>query len=284
MDVILGIRRKVVVEDNVDLIDIKSARGDIGGDEEFDRAVTETLEHTLAHLLGDIPVQAVGGVTAVDEILGALIDGTLGVAENDPEAGRVHVENAGKHLHLGALAHLVVCLLDGGYGHRLLLDLNDFRLVSEFLDETGDSGVHRRGEKQDLAFLWQGGEDFVHLLLEAHVEHAVGLVENRHANAAGIEGAAAQVIQKAPGRADHDLCSVAERAELPVDRRTAVNRSRLESLFLRPEAVNLSTNLHSEFTCRAKYQHLRKALGDVNIGERWQRKGRRFPRTGGGEA
>jgi hypothetical protein len=38
-------------------------------------------------------VQAVGGVAAVDEILGALVHRAFGIAENDAEAGRIHVEN-----------------------------------------------------------------------------------------------------------------------------------------------------------------------------------------------
>ena len=100
MDIILRVGGQVVIEDDVDLIDVESAGGDIGGDEQFDGTIAEAFQHTLAHLLGDVAMEAVGGIAAVDQVLGALIDRALRVAEDDAEARGIHVEDAREHLDL----------------------------------------------------------------------------------------------------------------------------------------------------------------------------------------
>src|SRR5690606_13361720 len=58
VDVVLRVCGKVIVEDDVDLIDVETAGGHVRGDEQFHRSVAEALEGALAHLLGDVPVQA----------------------------------------------------------------------------------------------------------------------------------------------------------------------------------------------------------------------------------
>ena len=229
-------------------------------------------------------MQAVGGITAVDEVLGALVDRALGVAENDAEARRVHVENAGKHFDLGALADFEIRLLDRGNGAGFLLDLNDFRAVAEFLDQAGHARIHRRGEEQRLAVRRERGEQFVHFVLEAHVEHAVGFVEDRHLDARRVETAAAKVVEQAAGSADDELCAGAQRAELAVDRCAAVNGSRVETGHFRAEAVDFLADLHREFAGRAEDQDLRVALFDVEFREGGKRESGGFPGAGGGQA
>ena len=156
-------------------------------------------------------------------------------------------------------------MLDGRDGHRLLLDLDEFWVVAELLDESRDAAVHGRGEEKNLPFLGQRGEDLVHLLLEAHIQHAVGLVEDGHLNPARIEGAALEVIEQTPGRSYHELRPVAQGAELAIHRCSAVNGSRLKAFFLHTQTVDFFADLHRKLTGRAKDQHLRVALVDIDF-------------------
>ena len=94
MQVVLGIGGQVIVEDDVDFIDVEAAGGDIGGHQHFDGAFAEAFEHAFAHHLGHVAMEAVGGVAAVDEVLGAFIDRAFGVAENEAEARWIHIEDA----------------------------------------------------------------------------------------------------------------------------------------------------------------------------------------------
>ena len=135
VDIILRVGGQVVIEDDVDLIDVESARGDIGGDEQLDGTIAEAFQHTLAHLLGDVAMEAVGGIATVDEVLGALIDRALRVAEDDAEARGIHVEDAREHLDLGALADFEIRLLDGRDRAGFLLDLDDLWIFPKTLDQ-----------------------------------------------------------------------------------------------------------------------------------------------------
>ena len=284
VDVVFRVGRQVVVEDDVDFLDVESAGCDVGGDEDFHGTVAEALENAFAHLLGDVAVKAVGGVAPVDEVFSAFIDRALGVAENNPETGRVHVENAGKHLDFGALAHFEIGLLDRGNGAGFLLDLDDFRAVAEFLDQAGHARIHRRGEEQRLAVGGKRGEQLVHFVLEAHVEHSVGLVEDGHLNAGGVETAAAEVVEQAAGSADDELRAGAQRAELAVDRGTAVNRSGVKTVHFCAEAVDFLADLDRELAGGAEDQHLRVALFDVEFRKGGKRESGGFPGAGGGKA
>ena len=132
--VVFRVGRQVVIKYDVDFLDVQTACRDVGGDKDFHRAFAKAFQHALAHLLGDVAVQAIRRVAAIHEILGALVHRALRIAEYDTEARRIHVEDPGKHLDLRPLADFEIRLLDGGNGAGLLLDLDDFRAVAEFLD------------------------------------------------------------------------------------------------------------------------------------------------------
>jgi len=65
--------------------------------------------------------------------------------------------------------------------------------------------------------------DGLDLRLEAHVEHAVGLVKHEVRHAAQVGHAGLQHIDQAPGRRDHDLHAAAQVARLRALGRAAVH-------------------------------------------------------------
>src|SRR6185295_547861 len=65
--------------------------------------------------------------------------------------------------------------------------------------------VERRGEEQGLAVARAGGDDPVDGRAEAHVEHAVGLVEDEDLDVVEGEGAAREEVLEAAGGRDDDV-------------------------------------------------------------------------------
>jgi len=79
-----------------------------------------------------------------------------------------------------------------------------------------------RREEQRLAITRHAGDDPIDCRLEAHVEHAVGLVEHKYADVCEAELAPLEQVFEAPGSRDHDvgtsrdLCLAVE-TDSPVD-------------------------------------------------------------------
>ena len=119
-----------------------------------------------------------------------------------------------------------------------------------------DAAVHRGGEEQRLALGGQRAEQLLHFLAEAHVEHAVGLVEDGHLMLLRVEGTAAQMVEQAAGRADDDVGAIAQSAKLAVHRRAAVDRRGAADRAGGAEAVDFLADLHRELAGRAEDQHL----------------------------
>jgi hypothetical protein len=65
--------------------------------------------------------------------------------------------------------------------------------------------LERRREEQRLAITRHAGDDPIDCRLEAHVEHAVGLVEHQYADVCEAELAPLEQVFEAPGSRDHDV-------------------------------------------------------------------------------
>src|SRR3546814_2935711 len=66
MDVVLGVERQVIVVDVLHAVDVQAARGDVGGDQDFELAGLELLQQRLALLLRHVARQH------ADPVAGAL--------------------------------------------------------------------------------------------------------------------------------------------------------------------------------------------------------------------
>ena len=72
---------RVVVDDDVDVVDVDAAGGDVGGDEDVELAVAEVLERLLALALAQVAVDG-GGLDAllVAGRAASAVGGPLGAA------------------------------------------------------------------------------------------------------------------------------------------------------------------------------------------------------------
>ena len=92
------------------------------------------------------------------------------------------------------MRNLDVPLRDVGGGRRLRLDRDLDRIVQVLLGDLADRRRHRRREQRHLLVLRSVGEDALDVLLEAHLEHLVGLVENEVLELGQVERALLQVV------------------------------------------------------------------------------------------
>ena len=70
MDVHFGIVGQVIVENMRDVVNVESARGDIGGDQYFELVGAETSKDAFAGILVEVAVNGFGGDAAHDQFVG----------------------------------------------------------------------------------------------------------------------------------------------------------------------------------------------------------------------
>ena len=181
----------------------------------------EPVEGPLAGALGEPSVEDAGPDAVAGELLGQPVGAVLGAHEHE-RAADARGDDGG-HLHLVELVDLeeaVLHLLDGGLGRvDLVLD----RVADPVTDQAGDVVVQRGREEHGLVLARDAAQEPDDLGQEAHVDHAVGLVEHEHLHVLERDVAAAdQVDQAAGGGHDHVVAAVGG-LDLAVHGRAAVD-------------------------------------------------------------
>mmetsp|Transcript_21014 Transcript_21014/g.46682 ORF Transcript_21014/g.46682 Transcript_21014/m.46682 type:complete len:220 (-) Transcript_21014:830-1489(-) len=91
-------------------------------------------------------------------------------------------------------------------------DAHPHRPLQAHLDQVLHSAGHGCGEEHGLSGHGAVAHELLHLLLEAHLQQPVGLVQHQHVQVVQRHGAGvAQVVQHATGSADHYVWSAAQR-------------------------------------------------------------------------
>ena len=116
-----------------------------------------------------------------------------------------------------------------------------------------DPRGQRGREERRLPRVRRRLEDRVEIFREAHVEHFVGFVENQQPQGRQLQRAAANVIERAPGRGDDDAGAVLERSDLLLHRRAAVDGGHADAEPLRV-LVNRFGHLHRELARRHEHE------------------------------
>jgi hypothetical protein len=211
MHVILAVVGEIVVEDHLHVVHVNTARGDIGGDKKIEAGfAAEFLHDAVAHHLGHVPVQAVGGIALHVEMINQVIDHAFGIAENDAQLEVVQVDEAGEQIDFVTAVHLVINLLDRRDGQGLLLDAHLARGVGIFFNQLLDGARDGGGKENGLPLLGRGLEDLFNVVAEPHVEHDINLVKNNDFDRGKLERAAPHMVHDAAGGADDDLGALSE--------------------------------------------------------------------------
>jgi hypothetical protein len=163
------------------------------------------------------------------ELVGEPVDLSAGVAEDDGLCDGDGLVQVGKSVELPLLLlNSNVELLDTLQGKLILLDQNADGVTHELGGDLKNVLGHGGGEENDLGGLRKELEDVVDLLGEttlreelaqwtekmkiefSYRKHLIGLVENEHLHAVGLEETALDHVLDTAGGTDNDLRTVLE--------------------------------------------------------------------------
>jgi hypothetical protein len=130
-------------------------------------------------------------------------------------------------------------------GHRVLHER-----ARQLADLVGEGG----GEEQVLPLRRQQREDAADVVDEAHVEHAVGLVEDEDLDLAQVDRLLLHVVEQAPGRGDEDVDAAAQGIDLRLHADAAVHEGGFQGNEL-PVRADVLLHLRRELARRGDDQH-----------------------------
>ena len=272
MDVDLGVGGDIYVDHCFEPVDIKATGSDVGGHQHRAAAVGELDQHLVALALVELAVEGecrdAMAVQHVDEVAALL----AGVAESQGTRRPVVLEQGGHRLEAGRVLDLVEALTDLALG-VLLEQLHLLRLAQELARQPGDAFGVGGGEQQGLALGRAAPRDIGDVVVKAHVEHAVGLVEHQRIERLELEAAALEVVHEPPGRADDDVRAVLEARHLRLHRRAAAQRQHLDVGLEARQPADLLAHLVGQLARGAQHHRLHREAARVEPAQHRQRKG-----------
>ena len=195
--VVLGLHRQAVVDDVADRRHVDAARGDVGRDQDAQLARAQALQDAVAPPLRHPAVQRRDRVAELGEAVGEAVGVDLRAREDERLLDlALRQDVVEQRVLVREVVGPVQPLLDVGVGVGVRRDIDPLRLAQQVLREAGDVADEGGAVHHRLARGRQVIGDRRDVVDEAHVEHAVGLVEDEH-----LDAARARPCRSAGGRA-----------------------------------------------------------------------------------
>ena len=134
--------------------------------------------------------------------------------DEDEEGALLMLEEMFEKIELGALNDFVAEQIDARSGFFAILDRDPFGIAHVAGDEAGHGRPEGRREEHRVALRGQLVEDAAEVFEEAHVEHAVGFVEDDFGGLREVDQAAFEIVAETAGRGDDDFGSGLDVAQL----------------------------------------------------------------------
>ena len=212
--VVLGHVRHVVIDHVRQLLDVEPSGRNIRRYEHAKFAVLEALQGARARVLALVAVDGVGLDAVALELLGEPVGAALGLAEHQHLAPVARPHEMREQVALAILRHRVRALRHQLGGRIAARDFHGRRVAQESAGELPHLVGKSRREEQVLALRRQQREDAADVGDEAHVEHAIGLVEHQDLDAPQVQGLLPRVVEQAPRRRHQDVDAAAQRVDL----------------------------------------------------------------------
>ena len=280
VDVRLVVLGRVEVEDRRHVVDVDAPGGDVGGDEGVDTAAGEVGEGTSALRLAAAAVDRGGADAGLAELPGEPVRAVAGPAEDDGRPGRA--DGLGEHAAAGGAVHLPEQVSGSGDVRRLVAHLVADRIPLVVAGEMGDVAVEGRREQHGLAV--GGGllEEPADHREEAHVGHAVGLVDDDPVDGTKVNEALADQVLEAAGAGHEDIDALAEGGDLGSVADAAVDDADPDGP---GEGAEFVMDLFRELPGRSQDEAPRETrLGAFDGGDEWDSEGERLAGAGRGPA
>ncbi len=258
MDVGVGVLRHVEVDDVAQFLDVDAAGDDVGGHENPRLARLESLQRRRPLALAAIAVDLRDRDALALEVVRQPVRAVLGPREDDGVGDDVALHQFGQQRRLQFPAHRVDGLCDADGRRRLPLEVDGDRLPEHLVRERGDFPRHGGAEEQRLALRGQLPQHAADVGQEAHVEHAVGLVEHEDLEPGEARVGEAQMIEEAAGRGDDHVDAAAERVLLRAHPHAAVHR-RARDRGVHGEFLEVRQDLGGQLARRRQDERPRRA-------------------------
>jgi hypothetical protein len=251
----------LVVHDVADAGDVDATGGDVGGDQDVHLAAAKGPQSLLAGALAEVTVDGGRGEPTVDELVGNLLRGALGAAEDHHQAAVARLQHAGEQLRLVQVVGPVDELRRQRNRRALVVAVGADvgRLGHERPGQRHDRAGHRRGEQHRLPLVRDHREDALDVGQEAQVEHLVGLVEDENLDLAEDQVALLGEVQQPARGADDDLDACLQRLDLRLERAAAVDGLHADAA-LGAGRAQIAGDLHAQLTGGDDDQRLRHAV------------------------
>ncbi len=165
-------------------------------------------------------------------------------------------------------------------GHSNVHGISTCQALSQLAHVTGK----RRAEHQCLTFCWCLFSDGFDVIDEAHVQHAVGFVQNQHFQVGQHGSACTQVIQQTARCGNQHIQRALQGLQLGAIRHAAHDGGHAQTLQMLAVGRCSLGNLHGQFTSWCQHQNARTvylaffttlvvATGSNNALQGWQHEG-----------
>ena len=179
----------------------------------------------------------------------------LGASEHQDAIGLFGLEDLDQQRRFRGLVGKDDALFDAFNRRGLRRDCDAGRITQHRIGEAGDFLRHGGREEQRLPHFGKHGDDLLDVVNKAHVEHAIGFVQNEDFDLVEAQRALIDKIEQAARCCHKDLCATRETAHLPVDRHAADGQFDREWPNMPPINAEAVRDLAGQFACRRKHQH-----------------------------
>ena len=168
-------------------------------------AAAERFERAHSRVLRLVAVERDGGEAGLGEIAADAVGAALGAGEHQHAIHAAIGEQAFEQRPLLLGADEEYPLIDAIDRDLYRSDVDAHRIDKNVLSQFGDRRWHGRREQQRLPLAFAQRDDLPHVVDEAHVEHAVGLVEHEDGDLVEADVALIAKVEQAAGRGDQDV-------------------------------------------------------------------------------
>ncbi|MNQ53030.1 hypothetical protein D3C85_670610 [compost metagenome] len=132
--------------------------------------------------------------------------------------------------------------------------------MQQLAGEVGDVFGEGCREQQVLTLGRQAREDFLHVVHETHVEHAVGFVEDEDFHVAEVDGLLVGQVEQTAGAGDQHVDALGERLDLRVHADATEDAGAFQR-YIAGVQLEAVVHLGGQLAGRSQYQHARLARG-----------------------
>ena len=176
--------------------------------------LAEVGQRAAALGLAAVGVNGLGGNADAAKAPAAVVGAALGAGEHDNAVAALFLDEGVEQLGLLATRRFNHVLVDFVGRFAAVGDFDDRGVVQDAEHGFVLAAVDGRREQQRLAVFGRGLDNALDLGPKAHVEHAIGLVENEHLNLREVGGAALHKVNHAAGGHDGHVETALELLDL----------------------------------------------------------------------